>query len=162
MTEQIQIEVDLSSQQMTVFMPSDEIICYPVSTALNGAGEKLDSECTPRGQHRVSEKIGEAAAVNAVFVGRVPTGEIYSEEFAKEEGQRDWILTRIIWLDGCEPGKNQGGNVDTKRRYIYIHGTPDTTPMRTPGSHGCIRMKNADIVELFEKIDVGTSVNIVE
>ena len=162
MSEEMKIEIDLSSQQMTVFLPNDEIFCYPVSTAKNGAGELFDSECTPRGRHRVSEKIGEGAAINTVFVGRVPTGEVYSEEFAKDEGQRDWILTRIIWLEGCEPGKNEGGNVDTKRRYIYIHGTPDSTPLRMPGSRGCIRMKNMDVIDLFEKITIGTRVDIIE
>ncbi len=162
MSEDIQIEIDLSSQQMTAFLPNDEISCYPVSTAKNGAGEMLDSECTPRGLHRVSEKIGDGQPINSVFVGRIPTGEIYSEEFAKDQSQRDWILTRIIWLEGCEPGKNEGGKVDTKRRYIYIHGTPDTTPMRMPGSRGCIRMKNSDLIDLYEKIEIGTRINIVE
>ncbi|MGR8948777.1 MAG: L,D-transpeptidase family protein [Gammaproteobacteria bacterium] len=162
MANKISIEIDLSSQQMTVFLPDDEILCYPISSAKNGAGEQLDSECTPRGIHRIAEKIGDGEAENTVFVGRKPTGEIYSEEFAKEQPVRDWILTRILWLDGCEAGKNQGGAVDSKKRYIYIHGTPDTTPLRTPGSRGCIRMANKDIIEVFEKVEVGTMVEIID
>ena len=160
MNDEIQIEIDLSSQQMTVFLQDDQLLCYPVSTATNGAGEKLNSECTPRGEHRVAEKIGGGEAINSVFVARMPTGEIYSEEFARNEAQRDWILTRIIWLDGCEPGRNQGGDLDTKRRYIYIHGTPDSEPMGIPASHGCIRMRNSDLIELFEQVEKGTEVDI--
>ena len=137
-------------------------MCYPISTARNGPGEKLDSECTPRGKHQIAEKIGADAPENTVFVGRKPTGEIYSEEHAKNEAERDWILTRILWLEGCEAGRNQGGDVDSKKRYIYIHGTPASTEMRIPGSRGCIRMRNADIVELFDRVGVGTPVEIVE
>ncbi|MEM7467957.1 MAG: L,D-transpeptidase [Pseudomonadota bacterium] len=162
MSENTQIEVDLSSQQMTVFLDDGEMSCYPISSAKNGPGEVLDSECTPRGLHVIAEKIGAAAPENAVFVGRKPTGEIYSETLAESSGERDWILTRIMWLDGREEGKNKGGKVDSKRRYIYIHGTPDSTPLRIPGSRGCIRMKNADIIELFELVSVGTSIEIVE
>lgn len=160
--DEIEVEVDLSSQQMTVFLGDGEILCYPISSANNGPGEQLDSECTPRGVHRVAEKIGDGRPLNTVFVGRVPTGEIYSSELAENSGERDWILTRILWLEGCEPGKNQGGNVDSKKRYIYIHGTPDSTAMRMPGSRGCIRMRNLDVVDLFDKVKVGTRVNIIE
>ena len=162
MTNKLEIEIDLSSQQMTVFLPNEELLCYPISSAKNGPGEKLDSECTPRGIHKIAEKIGANVGENTVFVGRKPTGEIYSDEYAANVAERDWILTRILWLEGCEEGRNKGGVVDSKKRYIYIHGTPDSTDMRIPGSRGCIRMRNTDIIELFELVDVGTSVNIVE
>ena len=162
MAKELKIEVDLSAQQMTVFSGDGELLCYPVSTAKNGAGELLDSECTPRGKHRIAEKIGAGVPENSVFVGRKATGEIYSEEYAESQGNRDWILTRILWLEGCEAGRNQGGKLDSKKRYIYIHGTPDSTSMRIPGSRGCIRMRNADIVSLFELVEVGTPVEIVE
>ena len=162
MGSDISIEIDLSVQQMTVFLADGEMMCFPVSSAKNGPGEKLDSECTPRGKHQIAEKIGANAEANTVFVGRKPTGEIYSDEFVAAEAERDWILTRILWLDGCEEGKNKGGAVDSRKRYIYIHGTPDSTDMRIPGSRGCIRMRNDDVIRLFDLVDVGTPVEIVE
>lgn len=162
MGSDISIEIDLSAQQMTVFLADGEMMCFPVSSAKNGPGEKLDSECTPRGKHQIAEKIGANAEANTVFVGRKPTGEIYSDEFAAAEAERDWILTRILWLDGCEEGKNKGGAVDSRKRYIYIHGTPDSTDMRIPGSRGCIRMRNDDVIRLFDLVAVGTPVEIVE
>jgi hypothetical protein len=133
---------------------------YVISTARNGAGERKGSFCTPRGQHVVRAKIGAGVPGNTVFVGRRPTGEIYGPELAKRFSGRDWILTRILWLSGCEVGFNRLGDVDTMRRYIYIHGSPDSTAMGTPGSIGCIRMRNSDIVELFDRIPVGTGVSI--
>ena len=162
MTTSSHIEIDISNQQLTWFQADGEMRCFPISTAKNGVGELMDSECTPRGKHRVAEKIGDGAAANTVFIGRRPSGEIYSPELAEQGPERDWILTRIIWLAGMEPGLNAGGNVDTKARYIYIHGTPENTKMREPGSHGCIRMRNEDIIELFDGIDIDTSVEIIE
>lgn len=135
-------------------------MCYRVSTALNGPGELASSGCTPRGRHIVRAKIGEGQPLNSVFIGRRPTGEIYDGALAEQYPQRDWILTRILWLSGCELGVNRLGNVDTMRRYIYIHGTPDTEPMGIPLSHGCIRMKNSDLIDLFDRITMGTKVNI--
>jgi lipoprotein-anchoring transpeptidase ErfK/SrfK len=88
------------------------------------------------------------------------TGEIYSETLAQQYPERDWILTRIIWLQGMESGFNRGGQVDTLSRYIYIHGTPDSEPMGVPKSHGCIRMRNRDLIELFDQIDNNLIVNI--
>jgi lipoprotein-anchoring transpeptidase ErfK/SrfK len=96
-----------------------------------------------------------------VFVGRRPTGELYTPELSEQFPKRDWILTRILWLSGCEVGFNRLGDVDTMRRYIYIHGSPDSVHMGEPGSIGCIRMRNADIVELFDLVPAGTPVNIV-
>lgn len=139
---------------------------YVVSTARNGAGEQNGSFCTPRGRHIIRAKIGagETAkmATNTVFVRRRPTGEIWSPDLAAQFPNRDWILTRILWLSGTEPGKNRLGTVDTMRRYIYIHGSPDTVAMGTPGSIGCVRMRNSDIIELFDQVAVYTPVNIVE
>lgn len=133
---------------------------YPVSTARNGTGQKNGSQCTPLGRHIVRARIGAGAAENTVFVGRRPTGERYTPELAAKYPGRDWILTRILWLSGCEAGFNRLGDVDTMRRYIYIHGCPDSVPMGVPGSHGCIRMRNADVIELFEQVPVGIRVEI--
>lgn len=134
---------------------------YPVSTALAGVGEVNGSFCTPRGRHVIRAKIGAGQPVNAVFVGRRPTGEIYAPELEARHPGRDWILTRILWLSGCEPGFNRLGPVDTMRRHIYIHGAPDSVSMGQPGSHGCIRMRNEDILDLFGRVPVGTLVDIV-
>ncbi|MGF1613499.1 MAG: L,D-transpeptidase family protein [Gammaproteobacteria bacterium] len=133
---------------------------FSVSTARNGGGELHGSECTPRGWHIVRAKIGAGCGPDTVFVGRRPTGERYDSELQARYPGRDWILTRILWLSGVEIGRNRFGKVDTMRRYIYIHGCPDTVPMGVPGSHGCIRMRNPDVVELFERIEVGTCVRI--
>lgn len=135
---------------------------YAVSTAKNGAGERNGSLCTPRGRHIVRAKIGSGLPANTVLVGRRPTGERYTEELGAQFPGRDWMLTRILWLSGCEPGFNRLGDVDTMRRYIYIHGSPDSVAMGVPGSIGCIRMRNSDIVELFDLVDAGTPVEIVE
>ena len=133
---------------------------YPVSTALNGPGEKKNSGCTPRGKHIVRAKIGDGQALGTVFIGRRPTGELWSPELAAEHPARDFILSRILWLSGCEPGVNRLGDVDSMQRYIYIHGTPDTEPMGVPRSHGCVRMRNTDVVELFDRVPAGTPVII--
>jgi len=110
-------------------------------TSKHGAGELSGSYCTPRGRHIIRAKIGTGQPVNTVFVGRRPTGEVYSIELLDKYPNRDWILTRILWLSGCEVGFNRLGKVDTMRRYIYIHGSPDSVDMGKPASIGCIRMK---------------------
>jgi lipoprotein-anchoring transpeptidase ErfK/SrfK len=156
----MKIEVSLADQSLRLLDGERCLRQYVVSTARNGAGERAGSNCTPRGRHIVRAKIGHGAAVGTVFVGRRPTGEIYSAALAAQFPDRDWILTRILWLSGCERGFNRLGNMDTMRRYIYIHGSPDTTRMGTPGSIGCIRMRNADIVELFELVSPRTPVAI--
>ena len=153
----------LAAQSMDLF--ADDGTClrrYPISSALNGAGEQNGSGCTPRGLHLIRAKIGAGAPVCAVFRGRRPTGEVWTPALAGTHPERDWILTRILWLSGTEPGKNRLGDQDSMRRYIYIHGTPDTEPMGVARSHGCIRMRNADILELFELVDTGTPVEIRE
>ena len=161
-TSVARIEVDISSQRMTVFDAKGRTVSYTISTSRNGAGEVEDSECTPRGRHEIAEKIGAGSAPGSVFIGRRATGEIYSPELAAAEPGRDWILTRILWLSGLEPGYNAGGKRDSKSRYIYIHGTPDDTVLGTPGSRGCIRMHNNDVIELFERVETGTPVIISE
>lgn len=154
------IVVDIATQQLHLI--GDVIHRYSISTALNGAGEQQGSGCTPRGQHRIAQKIGANQPCNSVFVGREATGEIYDAALAAQFPNRDWILSRILWLDGLEPAFNQGAGCDSHARYIYIHGTPDTEPMGEARSHGCIRMRNADVIELFDLVEVGTVLNIVE
>lgn len=133
---------------------------YAVSTASNGPGEQRGSYRTPRGRHVIRAKIGGGQPENTVFVRRRPTGETWSPELAARNPERDWILSRILWLSGCEPGFNRLGDVDTMRRYIYLHGAPDTAPMGQPGSIGCVRMRNSDIIELFELVPPYTAVEI--
>lgn len=135
---------------------------WPVSTAANGPGELSGSGCTPRGKHIIRAKIGEGMPINTVFIGRRPTGEVYSPDLGECEPERDWILSRILWLSGKEPGVNRLGECDTMRRYIYIHGTPDECFTAEPQSHGCIRMRNEDLVELFDLVPVYTPVEIRE
>jgi len=131
-----------------------------ISTARNGVGERMNSECTPRGRHVIRAKIGAGQPPNAVFVSRRPTGEVYSPALRRTYPERDWILTRILWLCGVERGRNRGGDVDTMRRYVYIHGCPDEDQMGIPGSRGCIKMRNSDIVTLFDLVTAGTPVVI--
>ncbi|MGH8499857.1 MAG: L,D-transpeptidase family protein [Methylococcales bacterium] len=157
------IIVSLPRQTLTLLdEQGKEVKRYDVSTSKNGAGEFNGSYCTPRGLHTIRAKIGAGLPLNTVFVDRRPNGEIYTPELAKLYPKRDWILTRILWLSGCEIGFNRLGNVDTMRRYIYIHGSPDTVKMGKPGSIGCIRMRNQDLLEIFDKVTVGTAVEIRE
>jgi lipoprotein-anchoring transpeptidase ErfK/SrfK len=154
------IEIALRTQELCLTAADGVVRRYPVSTSKHGAGEKNGSLMTPRGRHRIRAKIGGGAAPGAVFVGRRPTGEIWSPALAREQPRRDWILTRILWLSGLEKGFNRLGDVDTMRRYIYIHGMPDDEPVGRPMSIGCIRMRNGDIVDLFDRVSVGTLVVI--
>lgn len=154
--------IDITQQRLDVVENDAVIFTASISTAANGAGEQQGSECTPRGKHIIRAKIGQGCVENTVFVGRRVTGETFSESLREAQPKRDWILTRILWLSGCEKGVNRLGNVDTMRRYIYIHGCPDNTPMGKPGSHGCIRMLNHEVIELFDLLPVGVSVDIKE
>lgn len=163
MSEQSTAKITISIATQTLLLDLiDRQLSYSISTAANGAGERENSGCTPRGWHMISEKFGDGLPINSVFVARQPTGEIYSDELATAYPARDWILTRILWLTGLEAGVNQGEGCDSHARYIYIHGTPDTEPMGEPRSHGCIRMRNTDLLQLFESVDVGTIVEIIE
>jgi hypothetical protein len=158
------IDIDTRLQRLYLWEPypdGDMLIReYPVSTAKKGLGEQCGSYCTPRGRHRIGEKIGEDQPLYAVFKSRQPTGEIWSPSLGEEDSDRDWILTRILWLEGLEEGNNRGGQVDTHDRYIYIHGTNEEHLIGKPASHGCIRMRNADVAELFDLVEVGTPVAI--
>ncbi len=157
----MKIEISIPAQVLRLLDDDgSELRTWPVSTAANGAGEESGSYCTPRGRHVIRAKIGAGQPENTVFVRRRPTGERYSVDLAQAGPARDWILTRILWLSGCEPGFNRLGKVDTMRRYIYVHGCPDSAAIGQPGSHGCIRMRNADIIELFDLVPTGTVVEI--
>ena len=155
------IQISLADQRLTLLDESYGVVAaYPVSTALNGVGEQEGSGCTPMGEHYIRAMIGAGHPVNTVFRGRRPTGEIYGPELAARHPDRDWILSRILWLCGLEPGKNRGVGVDTFHRFIYIHGTPDTEPMGQPLSHGCIRMRNHEVIKLFDSVRPGVPVTI--
>ena len=155
--------ISVGRQLLQVFDESGRVIReYPVSTGLAGVGEEFGSFRTPRGRHLIRAKIGAALPENTVFVRRRPTGEVWTPELGQAFPGRDWILTRILWLSGCQPGINRLGCVDTMRRYIYIHGSPDSAEMGAPGSHGCVRMRNADIVDLFDLVPCYTEVEISE
>ena len=158
----MRIWISIASQLLELYVNSDILRRYSISTASMGAGEAKGSYRTPRGRHLIRAKIGTAEPENTVFVRRRPTGEVWSPELAASFPDRDWILTRILWLSGTEPGFNRLGDVDTMRRYIYIHGSPDTVGMGKPGSIGCVRMRNCDIVELFDLVSPYTRVDIVE
>lgn len=157
----MKINIKIKQQLLDLYDNQGELLhSYAISTARNGPGQTQGSFCTPLGRHIVRARIGAGLPENTVFVGRRPTGELYTPELGARFPGRDWILTRILWLSGCEVGHNRLGEVDTMRRFIYIHGSPDTVAMGTAGSIGCIRMRNRDIIDLFERTAVGTSVEI--
>jgi hypothetical protein len=156
------IRIELGAQMLELLEGERVLAAWPVSTAARGAGEREGSFQTPRGLHEIRAKIGAGAPEGAVFAGRRPTGEICTPESARAEPDRDWVLSRILWLRGLERGRNRLGRVDSMRRYIYIHGTPDEASLGTPASHGCIRMRNADVIALFDRVEPGPRVEIVE
>ncbi len=162
MNNEQHIEISIGGQKLSFFQDGRKVVRFSISTSSKGAGEKMGSWQTPRGLHRIRAKIGAGLPENAVLVGRRFSGEIYDQKLAQKFPQRDWILTRILWLCGREHGINRMGAVDSMRRFIYIHGTPDTEPMGIPRSHGCIRMRNSEILELFEKVEPGCPVTIRE
>ncbi|MBA3756656.1 MAG: L,D-transpeptidase [Nitrosomonas sp.] len=157
----MRINISIATQQLDLLDEQRHIIRqYLISSAKNGTGQENGSFCTPMGKHIIRAKIGDGQAMNTVFIKRRPTGEIYSPELGQRYPKRDWILTRILWLSGCERGFNRLGSVDTMRRYIYIHGSPDSVEMGKPGSIGCIRMRNRDLLELFGLVKAGTQAEI--
>ena len=159
----MKIHVSVAKQLMQVFDDEGKLFReYLISSAKAGVGEQAGSYQTPRGSHLIRAKIGAGQPANTVFRARRPTGEIWSADLAAKHPGRDWILTRILWLSGLEPGRNRLGKVDTMRRYVYIHGSPDSAQMGMPGSHGCVRMRNADIIELFDLIPCYSEVEITE
>ena len=156
------IKVSIDEQRLQYLESGHVVMDVAVSTAANGPGEIMHSECTPRGRHRIRAKIGAGAAENTVFVGRRASGEIYTPELKQQHPERDWMLTRILWLSGLEPGKNRLGDRDSMRRYIYIHGCPEEDAMGMPSSHGCVKMRNSEVIKLFDRVPVGTRVLIQE
>ena len=172
------IVISITEQLLNCYDGEKVVKTYFIASAKNGIGQMMGSECTPLGKHRICEKFGGQAVVNSVFVARQFTGEVYSEAMGVDNPHRDWILSRILWLEGLEPGFNQGDSTpknqqnepkvandapascDTRQRFIYIHGCPDSHQMQIPSSHGCIKMRNADIIELYEGVSVGTPVYI--
>lgn len=156
------LHISLSDQMLYGFAGEQLRVRLPISTAANGAGERGGSGCTPRGLHQVRARIGDGLPRGAVLKGRRWTGEVWSPALHDEFPGRDWILTRILWLSGCEAGRNRMGEVDTFRRYIYLHGTPDCEPMGVPLSHGCIRLRNDDLLELFPRVPLHCRVRIEE
>ncbi len=154
--------VSVSAQSLALCTGDNVVVTYPVSTAAAGTGQQSGSWQTPLGEHRVRVKVGHGAPHGAVFVRRRATGEVWSEALHTQCPERDWVLSRILWLTGREPGVNRGGDVDSLRRFIYIHGTPDCEPMGQPLSHGCIRMTNDDVIDMFERVPVGTPVLIAD
>jgi lipoprotein-anchoring transpeptidase ErfK/SrfK len=158
----MKIIIHIPSQTLTLFDDNGKLLrSFAISTGANGVGEENGSFCTPRGKHVIRAKIGAGQPENTVFVKRRPTGEIYTPQLGETHPERDWILTRILWLCGTELGYNRWGSCDTMLRYIYIHGTPDSTPLGKPGSHGCVRMRNADLLALFDLVAAGTPVEII-
>ena len=158
----LRLAVSIYNQTLDVLQGDNCLRRYNISTALNGAGEQNGSGCTPRGRHRIRALIGRGQPPGSVFVGRRPTGEIYTPELAQKHPQRDWILSRILWLGGLEPGRNRYRQVDSQGRFIYIHGTNEEDRLGQAVSHGCIRMANLDVMELFEMVSSGTQVDIHE
>nr|WP_314618268.1 L,D-transpeptidase [uncultured Pseudomonas sp.] len=156
------LHISLADQCLYGFAHGQLCVRLQVSTARNGAGERNGSGCTPRGLHQVRAKIGAGLPLNAVLCGRRWTGELWTPQLEAQYPGRDWILTRILWLCGCEPGFNRLGPVDTFRRYIYLHGGPDTQPLGVPLSHGCIRLRNTDLLGLFERVPAHCPVRIDE
>jgi len=162
-TDAIWLHVDIEHQQLLVRAndQADTVLQrFAVATGQNGVGEEQGSLCTPRGWHKIRAMIGDGAPVGTVFVGRRPTGECYTQALGEQYPGRDWILSRILWLSGLEPGLNRGGARDTMRRFIYIHGGPDDRPVGRPGSKGCVRMRNVDMVSLYETVTPGIRVLI--
>lgn len=156
------LHISLSDQMLYGFADGRLLLRLPISSATNGPGERNGSGCTPRGLHQVRARIGDGLPRGAVLKARRWTGEVWSSELHEAFPGRDWILSRILWLSGCEPGRNRLGGVDTFRRYIYLHGTPDCEPMGVPGSHGCIRLRNDDLLELFPRVPLHCRVRIEE
>ena len=156
------IKVSIDEQRLQYLESGHIVMDVAVSTAANGPGEIMHSECTPRGRHHIRAKIGAGAPENTVFVGRRASGEIYTPDLKQQYPDRDWMLTRILWLSGLEPGKTRHGDRDSMRRYIYIHGCPDEDAMGTPSSHGCVKMRNSEVIKLFDRVPAGTHVLIQE
>ena len=158
--ESTHIEVDISEQRLYLIENSLIIASYPISTSKYGEGSIENSFKTPLGEHSIKEMIGEEAKINTIFTSRINTKRLATIIDQFEDTDNDYVTSRIMWLDGEEDGFNKGGNVDSYRRYIYIHGTHEEGLIGTKASHGCIRMFNYDVIELFNLVNIGTKVLI--
>ncbi|MBN8410985.1 L,D-transpeptidase [Halomonas litopenaei] len=156
--DSVWVEVDTSTQQLTLWRGKQPDWQCLVSTGVAGTGQQEGSGQTPLGWHYIRAAIGGGEPVGTVFRGRRPTGEVFDAELGRDNPERDWILTRILWLCGLERGVNRGGNVDSQRRYIYFHGTPPDKPMGVADSHGCIRLRDDALLKLFDQAPPGTPV----
>ncbi len=155
------ILVDIPTQTLTLYDTHDTVeMRFAIASSRYGCGQQRGSYQTPLGKHTIRAKIGADMPCYTVFRGRRPTGECWSPALHTQYPERDWILTRILWLCGCEAGFNRHGAVDTMQRYIYIHGTPDCVPLGVPSSIGCIRMHSHDLIQLFERVPLYTPVLI--
>jgi len=154
------ILVDVPQQSLSLYEHDQCLQSWPVSTASRGCGNDRDSLKTPLGAHRIAEKIGAGCQAHTIFKAREDTGCLADVIMQAHSGDEDLITSRILWLKGIEAGKNLNGDVDTQQRYIYIHGTPEEGLIGQPVSHGCIRMRNRDVIELFELVEVETLVFI--
>ena len=159
-SKDVYIEIDISEQRLYLIESLDIKASYPVSSSKYGEGSIENSFKTPLGFHVVKEKIGEGAEKNTIFKSRINTRRSADIIEEYQDSDDDFVTSRIMWLDGAEEGKNRGGSVDSFSRYIYIHGTHEEGLIGTKASHGCIRMFNADAIELFERIKKGTKVLI--
>ncbi len=153
--------VSVGEQRLYLYRGGEQVANYPVSTSRFGTGSRLGSLQTPLGAHRVRRKIGEGAPIGRIFKGRSDTGEQARILTQPIDSDEDHVTTRILWLDGLEPGRNQGDEVDSYRRFIYIHGTHEEGLIGRPASDGCVRMRNIDVVELFEQLPENALVVIV-
>lgn len=154
------LHIIIASQRLHLVVGGVINNSYHISTGKNGSGQTFGSGCTPIGWHKIAAKIGNGQPTGAVFVHRRPTGEIYNQQLAKSHPDRDWILTRILWLAGTQAHKNRYGTVDSASRYIYIHGCPDGGITGKPTSGGCVRMHNADLLDLYGRVTAGCRVLI--
>lgn len=157
---EIHINVDISQQRMYLFNQNKLVKSYPVSTSSFGEGQIENSFKTPLGKHVISELFGTNVDKNEIFVNRTLINRKATIIDNSIDTDNDFITSRIMWLKGLEDGKNLGGNVDSYSRYIYIHGTQEEGLIGKKASHGCIRLFNHDVIELYELIEEGTTVNI--
>ena len=156
----IWILVHIADQKLYVIEHGREQCNFTVSTSKFGSGCKQDSLQTPIGAHVIAKKIGQGKPLGEIFSGRKPTGQIADICHTNEATGQDLILTRIMWLKGLEQNKNSGKDCDSYQRYIYIHGTHEEGLLGTPASHGCVRMSNKDVIELYNRVDEGVFVYI--
>lgn len=154
------IEIDISQQRLYVYEDKSILASYPISSSSFGEGQIVNSYKTPLGKHKILTKIGTNVEKNTIFVSRENMNQVAEIVHERHNNENDYVTSRILWLDGLEEGHNKGGNVDSFKRYIYIHGTHEEGLIGEKASHGCIRMFNNDVIELFSYIPEETEVNI--